>query len=185
MTRLLDRTLDILKSRGHSINYEIRGQKVYFDDGSTFLLKSSPKSGAEQMIGEAKSLIAMDKAFPGICPKLIDSSLNDDDSDDFWMLTEYHDFGSTNSSHMQNLGKSLAKMHLNGVQPQGKFGFEMPTYCGETKFKNEWHDNWVDFLNNDRFNYLLEQICGDTGVGDMEIWELGQKLMSKLVLTLF
>ncbi|TIA90336.1 hypothetical protein E3P99_01630 [Wallemia hederae] len=179
--QLPDKAIAALKQRGHSGDFRVSGGKVYSDDGNVFLLKSAPYTRAEQMIGEAKSLRDMTKALPGICPALIDSSLDDEDnsSDTFYMLTEWHDFGSS-SQHMTQLGRELAQMHLNGTNK--RFGYEMPTYCGETKFNNEWNDSWIDFLNKDRFGYLLEQICGKGGKGgDSELWKLGQDLMHKTV----
>lgn len=176
---LPEKSLLALRERGHTGTYKFSGSKVYFDDGNVFLLKSAPRFSAEQMIGEARSLRDMSTALPGICPALIDSSL-DDDSSEFYMLTEWHDLGGS-SSRMMELGKELAQMHLNGTEKSGKFGYEMPTYCGETKFNNKWNDNWIDFLNNDRFGYLFELICGEDGTADGELWKLGQTLMKKSV----
>ncbi|EOR00030.1 hypothetical protein E3P81_02220 [Wallemia ichthyophaga] len=177
--QLPEKALSALKERGHSGSYKIIGSKVHLDDGNIFLFKSAPRSSAEQMIGEAMSISDMSSALPGICPALIDSSLDSDDSD-FYMLTEWHDLGGS-GSRMMELGKELAQMHLNGTEKSGRFGYKMPTYCGETKFNNTWSDNWIDFLNNDRFLYLFEQICGKNGSRDVEIWKLGQTLMNKTV----
>ncbi|TIB97449.1 Ketosamine-3-kinase [Wallemia mellicola] len=179
MQHLPQKAIQALKDRGHTGSFKLSGSKLYFDNGKIFLFKSASRSSAEQLIGEAKSLADMSTALPGICPELIDTSDQDDAT--FYMITEWHDLGSLSTEQIKRFGKDLARMHLESNETNGRFGYDIPTYCGHTRFKNQWNKSWIDFLNNDRFGYLLEEICGSNGRGDKELWQLGQTLRNKTV----
>ena len=44
--------------------------------------------------------------------------------------------------------ESLAKLHKNGVSPNGKFGFPFVTYNGDLPQENGFTDTWEEFFSN-------------------------------------
>lgn len=50
-----------------------------------------------------------------------------------YLITDYKDISPRlSTSSQRNLGTLLAEMHRDGTSENGKFGFEVPTHCGDT-----------------------------------------------------
>ncbi|KAF9535639.1 fructosamine kinase PKL/CAK/FruK [Crepidotus variabilis] len=116
--------------------------RVESSSGRTFYVKFGQAINVEQWKGEAESLVAMNDAAPGIAPKLLDFGLSDDGCPYF--ISEYKDIGSLSSGQMaaEVLAKRLAsEMHMK-TNPEGKFGFPIPTYCGVTRLRNGLFETW-------------------------------------------
>lgn len=45
----------------------------------------------------------------------------------------------------------MTQLHLKGISPNGKFGFDAHTYKGTIPQYKEWHDTWVE-----AFRYSLK-----------------------------
>ena len=92
-----------------------------------------------QVIGEAKSLEAMADASESdkdsthsLIPRVYASGKTEDGSKAY-LVTDYLDMrGRLGAKSQRQLGEQLAKMHKNGTSPDGRFGFEVPTFCGAT-----------------------------------------------------
>ncbi|GAA5961992.1 hypothetical protein JCM3765_007187 [Sporobolomyces pararoseus] len=149
-----------------------------------YLYKTCPLSQSEQMRGEAESLKVMGNACLELVPKLIGSGELEDE-DEFWMLSEWHselalsclDMNDLNSDEQQTkLGQLLARMHSPQSIPDGtRFGFHVPTYCGETRQNNEESENWLTFWSENRIGDLIERI------GDGELKELGRQIQTRVL----
>lgn len=48
----------------------------------------------------------------------------------------------------QKLERGLAGLHVNGVNPDGKYGFYVPTLQGTIPQCTEWTDTWEEFFFN-------------------------------------
>lgn len=108
-----------------------------------YFVKYGATKDAEHFEGEAESLRAMYAACPGICPRLFEYSL-DEISHKPIFISEYKRISRPlNNDAGRQLGEMLAEMHLKGISPNGKFGFGIPTYCGNTRMRNGWDETWA------------------------------------------
>ncbi|OXV09622.1 hypothetical protein Egran_02615 [Elaphomyces granulatus] len=124
--------------------------------------------------GEFESLNAIADIVPGICPRALAwGSLDDDDDDDgngkgkskgFFLATQYLDLGSgrsrLSSGSSSSLSTRLGKLHttpapLDLKTGQRRFGFPVPTFCGDTRQPNRFHASWADFYANERLMMIL------------------------------
>ncbi|KAH9858025.1 fructosamine kinase PKL/CAK/FruK [Lenzites betulinus] len=118
--------------------------------GLRYFAKLGSSSDVDQYIGEAESLMAIERAAPGLAPKLIDCGLiefdtkeRDTDVGRPYFLSEYKDIGSLSPTAAKALGKRLATELHAYKSPKG-FGFQVPTYCGQTRQDNGWFETWTE-----------------------------------------
>jgi len=128
-------------------------------------------------MGEAESLRAMYAACPGICPRVFECSV-DPTSQKPLFISEYKKIGSLNKNAAAVLGGMLADMHMKGQSSNGKFGFEVPTYCGATKMRNGWHSSWGETYDR-KIADLLETLEKRGGYEDL--CDLGKQVREKWV----
>ena len=94
-----------------------------------------------------------------------------------YIVTEYVSMSNRSKSlpeHLQQLGRSLSKLHSSLKQEQ--FGFDVISFCGTTALDNTWNNSWSSFWKNQRMKPLLAQVKGQ----DEELDTLGQELCSRL-----
>jgi protein-ribulosamine 3-kinase len=131
-----------------------RGSRIESSSGIAYFAKlGHHASDYEQWAGEAAALTAMHEAAPGIAPRLLAFGVTNDAGEDVesesgagrpYFLSTYSDHGRLTNTAAIALGRRLgAEMHRY-TSPNGKFGFEVPTYCGSTKFTNGWYDTWAE-----------------------------------------
>ncbi|KAA1106703.1 hypothetical protein PGTUg99_009879 [Puccinia graminis f. sp. tritici] len=74
----------------------------------------------------------------------------------------------------RSLARQLASMHdpTNPASqaPNGMYGFDVPTHCGETEQDNTWEKDWMVFFRDRRIKSVVDRI------GDEEITQLGKTL---------
>ncbi|KAF8585836.1 fructosamine kinase PKL/CAK/FruK [Ramaria rubella] len=127
---------------------------------------SSGGSDMEQYRGEAESLRSMHAACPGICPIVFESSVDPATKQPVF-ISEFKKIGSLNKHSAAALGRSLAEMHNKGKSPDGRFGFDVPTYCGATRMRNGWSKTWAeaydkmigDLLETLRYTGQFDDTC--------------------------
>lgn len=50
--------------------------------------------------------------------------------------------------NVQKLARGLADLHMNGVNPDGNYGFYVPSFQGTIPQYTEWTVSWQDFFSN-------------------------------------
>lgn len=119
--------------------------------------------------GEYASLNAIADSVPGFCPRALAWGAVDTDSPSpktFFLATEFLDLSGAmgrstgDESSSSTLAYRLGKLHSTPAPIQeesGKrqFGFPVPTFCGDTKQDNRFHDSWADFYAEERLMTIL------------------------------
>lgn len=141
-----------------------------------YFLKTSP-DGREMFQGEFASLNAIADAVPGFCPRALGwGSL--DDGKGYFLVTEFLDLtGRSRSSATKSktsFAQRLGKLHSTPAPSSSsakKYGFPVPTYCGNTRQPNNFHDSWAEFYANERLLMILKESERKNG-SDAELRDL-------------
>ncbi|KAA1072256.1 hypothetical protein PGT21_031205 [Puccinia graminis f. sp. tritici] len=95
------------------------------------------------------------------------------------MISEYFDLSHMDSKLERSLARQLARMHdpTNPASqaPNGMYGFDVPTHCGETEQDNTWEKDWMVFFRDRRIKSVVDRI------GDEEIKQLGKTLCDEVI----
>ncbi|PRP85024.1 NmrA family protein [Planoprotostelium fungivorum] len=122
-------------------------------------LKFFVKIGEEEtMHAEFESLMAIDAASPGFCPKPI-------------LLSECED--------TSEFAKKLAKVHSD-TNRDGLFGFSCPTFCGSTRQENTQTSSWKDFFIEMRLKPLLTQLPQLSSTSKVFLKDIVPRLLDSL-----
>ncbi|CCM04440.1 uncharacterized protein FIBRA_06620 [Fibroporia radiculosa] len=123
---------------------------ILSSSGAGYIGKIGSPTEEEQYVGEAESLKAMNIAAPGLAPRLIACSVIDKQFAELdseigrpYFLSEYKDMGSLSDSSAKILGKRLAT-EIHTYKSTMGFGFQVPTFCGNTKQQNGWFSSWEE-----------------------------------------
>lgn len=123
-----------------------------------FVKTSANGQAAEEMFrGEYESLNAIADSVPGFCPRALawgplDAQDSKDKSKSFFLATEFLELGAGAGGRSRRTGESLAqrlgKLHSTPAPAdpetgRRRFGFPVPTFCGDTKQPNRWRDSWA------------------------------------------
>ncbi|KAF9893567.1 hypothetical protein FE257_010879 [Aspergillus nanangensis] len=123
--------------------------------------KVGDTAAKEMFRGEYESLNAIAKCVPGFCPRaLVWGPLDEADGTSYFLATEYLDLGVGTRSG-QSLAHRLGKLHTTPAPPdpetgRRRFGFPVPTFCGDTRQSNRYYDSWADFYANERLRAIVE-----------------------------
>lgn len=133
-----------------------------------FIKTSSEGKAAEEMFrGEFESLNAIANSVPGFCPRALAWGALDEKQKRFFLATEFLDLGgvmgrSTGGDEKTSttLAYRLGKLHttpapLDPETGRRRFGFPVPTFCGDTKQLNRFYDSWAGFYANERLLAIL------------------------------
>lgn len=135
-----------------------------------FVKTSADGKAAEEMFaGEYESLNAIARSVPGFCPRaLVWGPLDEDNprSKKFFLATEFLDLGgamgrtSGDETNTSTLAHRLGKLHSTPAPPDPdtgrvRFGFPVPTFCGDTKQPNRFCDSWAEFYAHERLLTIL------------------------------
>ncbi|KJK66482.1 Fructosamine kinase [Aspergillus parasiticus SU-1] len=134
----------------------------YEEERRYFVKTSADGKAAEEMFrGEYESLNAIATSVPGFCPRALAwGPLEESNGKSFYLATEFLDLGGGGRTG-QSLAQRLGKLHstpapLDPETEKRRFGFPVPTFCGDTKQPNRFHDSWADFYANERLMAILE-----------------------------
>lgn len=139
---VLDKTLEsILRAECSHLGtaFTSRGASCVVAQPSGRALFAKIDNSVEQTMGEAESLKAMGEALSGgkeggserLTPEVHASGKAEDGR--AYLITDYLDLkGSISKAGQQVLGRRLAQMHNGGTSQDGRFGFNVATYCGVT-----------------------------------------------------
>ena len=81
--------------------------------------------------------------------------------------------------NVQKLAKSLANLHMQGLSPNGKYGFSVPTLQGTIPQYTTWTDNWEEFFTNS-IKLVMENEEKSQGP-DPELQQLCEATLTKVV----
>lgn len=161
----------ILKQLGHiEPDAQFSGDlpQVTSSSGKTYFVKAGSPREREQYVGEAESLRAMALAAPGLVPSLLAFGFVDEKGEEIvdrdgdgedegrpFFVSEYKHLTALTERSGATLGRRLAtEMHgRTSTSPNGRYGFEVPTFCGATRLRNGWYETW--------------ERCFDALVGDL------------------
>ncbi|KAJ5540718.1 hypothetical protein N7494_005794 [Penicillium frequentans] len=160
-----------------------------------FVKTSADGTAAEEMFrGEYESLNAIAGSVPGFCPRALAWGPLDEENrkcKNFFLATEYLDLGgamgrsSGDETNSSTLAYRLGKLHTTPAPPDPKtgkprFGFPVPTFCGDTKQPNKFYDSWADFYAHERLLTILATSEHRNG-RDEGLRELVEKTAYKVV----
>ncbi|KAI8056332.1 Fructosamine/Ketosamine-3-kinase [Gilbertella persicaria] len=144
------------------------------DKGDYFIKTNANKKASQWFRAESLALERMNETVPDLVPKPIYHATENK----AFIVTEYIPMTNNRSSEAQkNLGHALATLHASSSsQKEGKFGFDVVSWCGTTELDNAWCSNWCEFYRSQRLLPLLEQVRGDHA----DVDRLGNSLCSRL-----
>ncbi|KAH6916962.1 fructosamine kinase PKL/CAK/FruK [Coprinopsis sp. MPI-PUGE-AT-0042] len=158
--------------------------RISSTSGRTYYVKEGSGSEAEQWVGEVKSLKAIEAAAPGIAPHVYAHGTLQ--SGRPYMISEYKDFKHLTTSGAVELAKRMAT-EVHQLKSLHGFGFEVPTYCGATRFENGWHSTWEKCYGS-MYQHLVDSIRKKGGynrlcdIGDQVVKEVIPGLLGHLVI---
>ncbi|PLW38614.1 hypothetical protein PCASD_08230 [Puccinia coronata f. sp. avenae] len=133
-------------------------------------------TGSADTAGEAESLRVLAAAAPGFVPKPLGIFQHEGQT---VMISEYFDLSFLHSKLERSLARRLAAMHdpanPASTPPNGMYGFDVPTHCGETEQDNTWENEWMVFFRDRRIMSVVERI------DDAEITKLGKTLCDLVI----
>ena len=80
---------------------------------------------------------------------------------------------------LESFTESVARLHLNSISPNGKYGFHVTTYMGPLPQDNTWCDTWEEFFirGMKRMLMLEEEAQGP----NEELKELSAEMYAKVI----
>jgi len=156
--------------------------RVSSSSGTTYFVKLGTPSEVEQYAGEAAALKLFDRSSPGIAPKLLEDGV-DGFTGRPYMISEYIDAGSSSLSDgttAQYLAEKLATQVHSLTSENGKFGFSIPTHCGETRIQNGWFDTWEEAYSK-MIGGLLDGIEEQGRDPSGQLVKMGKEVLNRVV----
>ena len=147
-------------------------------DDSFFLKVTQPETGKAMVSGEIVSMSSLYKALPYIFPRPLASGTHAADPKIHFFLCEYVDMDE-GLPDVQKLARGLVELHINGVNPDGKYGFYVSTLQGTIPQYTEWTGTWEEFFSNS-IRRVFEDEEKAQGY-DEEVHDLCQFTLEKVV----
>ena len=138
------------------------------------------KTGGKQTYGEGLGLQKISEACSSIVPRVYACEEMEDGTSCF--ISDYIDLGRSDRSSMQKLAERMANEMHNPTkhESQSKFGFPVPTHCGDTEQDNTWESDWMVFFRDRRLGGILSQIEQKRGQAASEILKLGKRVQDEV-----
>ncbi|PLB39158.1 putative fructosamine-3-kinase [Aspergillus candidus] len=156
-----------------------------------FVKTSSTGAAAQEMFrGEYESLNAIANAVPGFCPRGIAWGALDEGGKTFFLVTEFLELGGRvgrgKAKGEKSLAQRLGKLHSTPASPdpstgRRRFGFPVPTFCGDTRQGNTFHDSWAEFYAEERLMSVLRVSEERNGRGDRELRGMVERTAQEVV----
>ncbi|KAJ5477328.1 hypothetical protein N7539_007472 [Penicillium diatomitis] len=137
--------------------------------GRKYFIKTSHDGAAskEMFHGEYESLNAIANAVPDFCPRALAWGPLDQKKA-YFLATEFLELkgrwartsADADVRKHGSLAYRLGQLHKTPapVDPETgrrRYGFPVPTYCGDTKQRNHFTDSWAEFYANERLLAVL------------------------------
>ncbi|KAK2788697.1 hypothetical protein FQN53_003206 [Emmonsiellopsis sp. PD_33] len=145
---------------------------------SYFLKVSQGETGKGMMEGEFHSMTAIYKAVPELVPKPIGFGTYEEQPDVHFFICDFHTM-TDGIPDISDFPAMLARLHKNGVSPNGKFGFFVTTYHGRLAQDTTPCDTWEESFSRgiDQF-FRAEEVSQGY---DEEMAELRKGIMEKVI----
>lgn len=129
-------------------------------------------------VGEYASMKAMYNTLPEFVPEPIGCGSYASNPDIHFFICELVNM-TDEIPEIQAFVRLLAELHTRGISPDGKYGFEVPTYKGTIPQYTKWHDTWEEAFHHSMkwFVYTEEKSQGP----DDEMRELCNGLFEKVI----
>lgn len=92
-----------------------------------------------------------------------------------WLVLEYIEFGTATTTTQSVLGERLALMHHTSAE---SFGWHRDNTIGATEQPNNWTDDWVTFLKDQRLGFQLS--LAEKNGAPRSLLDSGQQLLASL-----
>lgn len=151
--------------------------KIHSSSGKSYYVKEGSGSDAEQWTGEMESLKAIEAAAPGLVPHVYAHGTLGNGRP--FMISEYKDLKHLTTSGALELAKRMAT-EVHQLKSLHGFGFEVPTYCGATRFENGWHSTWEKCYSS-MYQHLVDSIRKKGGYNSL--CDAGDRVVKEYVPT--
>lgn len=149
--------------------------RITSSSGRVYYGKTGSPSEAEQFAGEAACLRTFAQASPGLAPNVLAHGVNPA-SGKCYMISDYLDIQSGLTSAPKSvLAKRLA-LEVHGYTSEKGYGFDVPTYCGATRFENKWCETWAEAYGG-MIGSLLDRI--EAQGTENELVRMGRKVQTR------
>ncbi|CAI4219845.1 unnamed protein product [Parascedosporium putredinis] len=140
----------VVSTEAHGVSFWATTGRINVElqDGSpkSFFMKILAREDGESMArGE---FISMSKIAEPIAWGKFESVV-----DTAFFLCEFREM-TDDMPEPEKFAASLSKLHQKSVSPNGKFGFEVPTYAGNLPQYVSWEDSWEVFFTKSLKNAL-------------------------------
>ncbi len=129
-------------------------------NGEQIFMKANSRKNLGFFRAEAEGLQAMRSTNTVKVPAVL--AIGTDSSSAF-LLLEHLAEGKGSRASSEELGRTLALMHLADTErfvPNGKYGFYCDNYIGASEQSNQPMDNWIDFFMQRRLMPQFEKASG-------------------------
>lgn len=165
-----------------SASFSGHAPRIISSSGKMYYVKLGSTSEVEQFAGEASCLKVFSAISPGIAPKVLSHNV-DKNSGRPYMISDYLDVGGRlDDKAAKVLAKRLALEVHGHTSENGMYGFDVPTFCGTTRFDYKWCNTW-DKAFGGMIESLLERIETGGG-GDTELFRMGKEVVNRWVTSL-
>lgn len=140
-----------------------------------YFLKWNARPLAQRFTREARSLERMREAQSElVIPAPV--AYEDPDEGAGFLLLQHLEPGGRVADFWPRLGRGLAQLHRSTADG---FGFESPTYCGDTLQPNPWTPSWIEFYRTHRLGFQVE-LAASSGLLDRSARGRFDKLLTRL-----
>ncbi|KAK0661185.1 Fructosamine kinase-domain-containing protein [Cercophora samala] len=147
-------------------------------DVQYFLKTSYGDRGRKMMSGEFVSMTTIHSVAPHLVPKPLAWGTYEDLDDVHFFLCEFRNM-TDELPDIETFPVQMAELHRSGTSPNGKFGFSVTTYHGNTPIEHGWSDTWEDYFT--RTTKVLFQMEQEAQGPNPEILELSKPFFEKVV----
>lgn len=140
-------------------------------DGATFV-KTGCRTSFDMFEAEAEGLRELAAVNTVRVPEVFGCGLTTNDA---YLAIEWIEFERPTNDSEQLLGQQLAAMHRHCKK---KFGWHRDNTIGLTPQHNQWSDNWLEFLRQQRIGFQL-RLARENGFGG-ELQSAGMALIENL-----
>ncbi|KAI1123704.1 Fructosamine kinase-domain-containing protein [Nemania abortiva] len=122
-----------------------------------FLKTSFGERGEKMMSSEFHCMMKIHNIMPDFVPRPIAWGTYASIPNVHFFLCEFRDM-TNGLPDVESFSEKVADMHLAGISPNGKFGFDVTTFHGNIPIEHGWSDTWEEyFTRTTRVLFELEQ----------------------------
>lgn len=166
----------VLATLEPSVTFSGSPPRITSSSGNVYYAKLGVARDVEQFAGEAASLKVFSAISPRLAPNVLNNSV-DESSGKPYMVSNYLDIsGRLDEPAAKALAKRLA-LEVHAHSSEKGFGFDVPTFCGATRFDNTWCSTW-DKAFGGMIMSLLDRIEAEGG-GDADLFQMGREVIGR------